>query len=256
MSHEASRRSVAALFAAVALVAAPTFAFAQAAAAPPPPPPRQEGSAELAYVGTSGNSSTKTLSLGAEHLFRPDGWTIRNKFLSVNSTSEGATTAESLNYIFRAEHTINARVSAFGDYRYFDNEPAGVAHRNSVAGGVLFKLVEQARQSLTADTGIGYLNEQRIGSADISTATWEAGALYKLKLSANSDLSNEARLLTSFDNSDDWRAVNAFALTAKINSLFSLKFANVVRYSHFPPAGFKTTDTTTSIALVASFKKQ
>jgi putative salt-induced outer membrane protein YdiY len=46
------------------------------------------------------------------------------------------------------------------------------------------------------------------------------------------------------------------SVTAKITEIFALKFSNIVRYSNLPPIGFKTTDTTTSIALVASFKKQ
>ena len=49
----------------LSLVTAMSFAplaaaFAQAP--PPPPPPKQEGSAELAYVGTTGNSKERTLS--------------------------------------------------------------------------------------------------------------------------------------------------------------------------------------------------
>src|SRR5678810_206343 len=33
---------------------------------PPPPPPKHEGTAELAFVGTTGNSKEQTLSAGAE----------------------------------------------------------------------------------------------------------------------------------------------------------------------------------------------
>ena len=33
---------------------------------PPPPPPKTEGSAEFAFVGTSGNASTQTIGVGGE----------------------------------------------------------------------------------------------------------------------------------------------------------------------------------------------
>jgi hypothetical protein len=41
-----------------------------------------------------------------------------------------------------------------------------------------------------------------------------------------------------------------------VTELLSLKVSNTIRYLQFPPAGFKTTDTTTSIALVAKFRRQ
>ena len=46
-------------------------AFAQAPAAPPPPP-KHEGSAEFALVGTSGNTTTRTVGLGGDLTLRPN----------------------------------------------------------------------------------------------------------------------------------------------------------------------------------------
>jgi hypothetical protein len=46
----------------------PRLALAQT---PAPPPPAREGSAEFAFVGTTGNSSTQTIGLGGELIYRP-----------------------------------------------------------------------------------------------------------------------------------------------------------------------------------------
>jgi putative salt-induced outer membrane protein YdiY len=146
-------------------------------------------------------------------------------------------------------------VSVFGDYGYFRDEPAGITRRNGVTAGLSVTLAEQARHSLTADVGAGVLNEARVIGADISSATWSGGALYKLKLSDTADLTDDVRLLGLFDDADDWRATHAIAVTARLTSLLSLKAANVVRYAHVPPPGFKRTDTMTTIALVASFER-
>src|SRR5262245_51365026 len=51
----------------------PVHAAAQAAA-PPPPPPRHEGTAEVAFVGVTGNASTSTFSAGGEYITRPTSW--------------------------------------------------------------------------------------------------------------------------------------------------------------------------------------
>ena len=234
---------------------APAAAWAQAAA-PPPPPPRQEGTAEAAFVGTTGNSSTSTISAGGEHIYRPTAWMIKNRFLFVRSTTSDTTTAESMLYRFRAERVINARVSAFGDYGFFRDKPAGVSSSNAVGGGLVFNIITDARQSLTADTFVGYLNENRLTGENVSTATYGTSTAYKLKLSETADLTDDFRFLGTFHTAEDWRVAHIIALTAKINTLLSLKVSSLVRFANLPPPGFKKTDTTTSIDLVAGFKKQ
>jgi len=240
------------LFLAATLIA-PVVAAAQT---PPPPPPKQEGSAQIAFVGTTGNTSTSTFSAGGEYIARPTNWLIKDRLLFINNQTEGVTSANSLLYAMRAERTLTTRTSAFGDYRYFQDELAGVTHRNDVTGGLAFKLATGPTHTLTVDGGVGYLNEKRVAGDDVSTGTYSAGAAYKWQVSKTSDVTDEFRFLDTFDDSSDWRVGNIVSVTAKINEIFALKFSNIVRYSNLPPIGFKTTDTTTSIALVASFKKQ
>lgn len=236
------------------LLLPPTYAAAQAA--PPPPPPRQEGSAEFAFVGTSGNASTSAFSLSGDHIVRPPKWMIKNRALFIRNSAEEVVTAESLLYVLRGERAINARLAGFGEYGYFRDQFAGVDNRNSVAGGLSIKLVNTAVHALSADVSLGYLNEQRLAGDDVSSPTYGFGSLYKWTLSPTATLDEEARLTGTFDNSDDWRFVNAISVTAKLTQILSLKVSNLVRYANFPPIGFKSTDTTTSVALVAKFSRQ
>lgn len=246
------RRFLTLSFVATLSLAPLSAAFAQAP--PPPPPPRQEGSAELAFVGTTGNTQSQTISAGAEYIARPTNWLIKNRFAVVRASSNDIVTTESWLYGARAERVLNARTSAFGEYAFFKDEFAGVDNRNAVTGGIMFSVIKSDRQTLGVDVGVGYLNEKRLAGADVSTGTYSGGAAYKLKLSENAEITDELRLLGTFYMADDWRASNVFAVTAKLTTMFSLKFSNTVRYMNFPPPGFKTTDTTTAIALVASFK--
>ena len=231
----------------------PAIASAQAA---PPPPPRQEGTAELAFVGTSGNSSTSTFSVGAEHIIRPTGWVIRNKALLVRSTAEGTTTAESLLYAFRAERKITDKVAGFGELGLFRDKPAGIDSRAALTGGLAFKLSDTARVKFGADAGIGYINEHRVIGDDISSATFATGSDLRVTLSDTADLTDEVRFTSILDNGDDWRVTHTIAVSAKLTTVLSLKVSNQVRFANFPPPGFKTTDTTTAVALVAAFKRQ
>ena len=71
---------------------------------------------------------------------------IRNK-------SEDVLTAESMLFGFRAERILTNRLSAFGEYVYFQDEFAGVDSRNGVTGGLAIKLFEDAVQSLVTTQG-------------------------------------------------------------------------------------------------------
>jgi putative salt-induced outer membrane protein YdiY len=232
----------------------PVTAFAQAAA-PPPPPPKHEVSGEVAYVGVSGNASSNTFGIRFETVHRPAPWLIRQRLAFVRNESDGALTAEAFSYTPRVERVINPRTSAFGEYQYFRDEFAGVEHRNTVNGGLSIKLITQERQTLSADVGIGYLNEQRLTGDDVSSAIYSAGTSYRLKLSETSELADDLGFVGTFARAEDWRLMHTIAITAKLTDIFSLKASNNIRYSNFPAPGFEKTDVITSVALVLTLKR-
>lgn len=229
----------------------PAAALAQAAA--PAPPPRTEGSAEFALVATTGNSATQSLGLGGTLTYRPDPWELKWKAGFVRNESDNQLSAESFTALFRADRKLGERLSAFGQYDFLRDRFAGVSARNVVAGGVSYLLVNQAPHELKVDGGLGYNNEQRIEGEDLSSAIALAGLAYKLKISETAEVTDDMRFDASLANGDQWRWDNTVALSAKVTTVFSLKLSNVIRYANAPVAGFDTTDTITSVALVAKF---
>jgi putative salt-induced outer membrane protein len=243
------------LTSAFVIVAVPAWAQATAPQAPPPPP-RQEGTAQVGFVGTTGNSSTATFSAGGEHTWRPSPWTIRNRALFVRSESDDVVTAENFLYIFRAERSLTEKVSVFGSFGFLRDKPAGVSSHQDVSGGIAYKLIEHAAVQFTADAGLGYMNENRTVGDDVKSGIATFGSLFKAKISETADVTDEMRILATFDDASDWRLGHMVSLTVKMTEIFSLKLSNQVRFANLPPPGFKKTDTTTAIALVVSFKKQ
>jgi len=220
---------------------------------PPPPPPPHEGTAEFSYVGTSGNSDTTAFGLAGEFIKRQEPWVFTAKTAFVQNKAEGELKARSFRAGFRAARTITDRLSAFGEYGYLRDTFAGIEDRNAIDGGLSYIVVKPEPHTLTVEGGLGYANEQRLFEDDISTATAFAGAGYKLKLSENADISDDARFTFSLSDGDDWRFNNILAINAKLVGILSLKASNIVRYVHKPVFGFDPTDTITSIAIVAKF---
>lgn len=241
-------------FGAVLAVAmlAPRLASAQTQT-PPPPPPKHEGSAEFAFVGTSGNASTQTIGLGGESTYRPTKWVLKNKAAYVRNKSESELKAQNIRFLSRAEREIRPRLAGFGEYGYFRDEFAGINHRNSVASGLTYKLIDLAAHLLNIDGALGYLNEDRFEGENVSSATYGTGAAYRWKLSETATMTDDARFTGTFSDGEDWRFLQSVAVVAQLTDLFSLKVSNTVSYINLPVPGFKSTDTNTAIALVAKF---
>ncbi len=235
------------------VAALPRLASAQTPTPPPPPPPEHEGSAEFALVGTTGNSSTQTIALGGEFIYRPSPWEAKLKMTYVRNESEDVLKAQSFVTTFRAQRALRPRLSAYGQYRYQRDEFAGILDRNALEAGLAYSWIDHAPHKLVVDGGLGYANEQRVVGDDLSTATLATGANYALKISETSELTEDGRFVFSLSQGSDWRYANAVALTAKISDLFSLKLSNTVRYLNLPTQGFKNTDVITAVSLVSKF---
>jgi putative salt-induced outer membrane protein len=233
-------------------------AFAQAA--PPPKPPAHEESAEFAFVGTSGNTSTKSVGLGGEVVLRPTDWVYRAKASYVQNEAAGVVSARTVTAAFRAAREWKSRTSLFAQTSYLRDRFSGVSSRATVEAGVAHTW-ERGRQSLGADASAGYANEQRenpptvVGPPPptVSTALVGVGQRYKLKLSPTSDFTDDVRYTKSLQTGIGYRVDHVAALTAKLTSRLSLKLSNTLRFVSAPVPGFKKTDTTTSMALVAKF---
>ena len=107
------------------------------AQAPTPPPPEREGSAEFAFVGTTGNSSTQTIGVGGEYIYRPSPWEARLKVSYVRNEAEDQLRAQAFLFTARAQRLLRPRLSGYGQYGYQRDRFAGILDRNTIEGGVL-----------------------------------------------------------------------------------------------------------------------
>lgn len=237
----------------VAALLIPAAALAQAGAAKKDEPPKTEGSAEVGYVSTTGNSPTRSFSLGGELINRPGLWLLETKVKLIRNEDDDAVTAQSLTGLFRASRRLTDRLSAFGQYDYLRDVFAGVEHRNSTGGGLSYLVLDATPHTLRAAAGVGYINEQRLIVDDLSTASATLGLAYAWAVSETARLTDDFRADYGFASGAGWRVEQVVALTASLTKLFSLKLSNTVRWVSEPVPGFEATDTITSVAFVAKF---
>ncbi len=228
------------------------WAHAQAAPAPAPPP-RHEATAEFAFVGTSGNSSTESVGLGGTFIYRPDSWTLTTKAAYVRNKAVSELTAQSFDLAFNAARALGPRVSAFGRYGYLRDRFAGIEQRHTLEGGVAYLLLDAAPHQLTVNGALGYASETPVLGLARANGILTTGALYTLKISETSDFSDDGRLVFSLSDGNDWRIANVAGVTAKLATRLSLKCSNTIRFVNAPIPGFRRMDSITAVALVAKF---
>jgi len=222
---------------------------------PPPagPPPVWSGKAEASYVGTTGNTNVQTIGAGLEIDYKKDVWDGLAKGTFVQGKTDGETTAKTIAGELRGGRHLSPRFELFAQGDYFKNEFAGIDNRLSAIGGGAYSVVKTDAQELKFQLGAGYTKENRSVGDDKSFGSWQAGLLYKWKISSTTDISEEFSYVDSFSDSSDWRVANAFSISVAINKVFSLKAAHILTYLNEPVPSFGKTDTITSIALVAKF---
>ena len=230
----------------------PVWVHAQAPAAPAPPP-RQEATAELAFVGTTGNASTETLGLGGDVTYRPGPWTFTTKARYVRNQAASDLKAESFDLSFDAAHALSPRLSTFGRYGYLHDRFAGIEQRHTLEGGVAYLLVDAAPHKLAVDGALGYAHEDPVLGSARSNGIVTTGARYTLKISDTAEFNDDTRLVFSVADGQDWRVTSVAGVTAKLTTRVSLKCSNTVRFVNEPVLGFERTDTITAVALVAKF---
>jgi putative salt-induced outer membrane protein len=231
----------------------PAVAWAQAPPAAPEPPPRWERKAELSLVSTGGNTDTQTLGLGASMAFRPGRWTTEARTAFVRSETNDIETAKSFVADVRESYALSTRVELFGRYGHLADPFAGIDRRSTVDGGAGYKLLLGPVHTFRADAGLGYTHENRAVGEDQSFTLANFGAAYKWQISKTADVTDSAIFTASLDDGDAWRFGNAFAVTAALTQVLSLKLSHDVKVNNSPVAGFERTDRLTSVALVAKF---
>lgn len=222
-------------------------------AAAPPPPPSFEGSAEFSYVGTSGNSDTRSLGAGTTLIFRSHAWTVTSKTALIHAEDRGETRARSVFLSTQAARSLTERLSVFAGHELLRDRFAGIRHRNTVEAGVGYAAVKNARQELALKIGAGYASEHRLIAPNRSSGIGTAASAYRLKLSENATFEDEIQAVTALDGDHDQRVNHTASLMAKLTTVFSLKVKHATRWVRSPVPGFRKTDTTMGVALVAKF---
>jgi putative salt-induced outer membrane protein YdiY len=220
---------------------------------PAGPPPLWTGSAEFSYLSTSGNSKTSSLGGGLALFYKPLPWTVSLDANYLRSSSEGILTAEAFKGALKGIRDLTAEIDVYGRGSYLRNTFAGLDSLIGVDGGAGYKLFNGPSQFLRAEAGFGYSWENQTIGVDRNYATARVGVGYKWAFSKSAQFTNDFGVLLDLADTNNWIISDTAAITATLTRVFALKASWTILYRKEPVEGFKKTDTSTAVSLVAKF---
>jgi len=211
------------------------------------------GSAALAVLTASGNSSTQSGSVKLEAARERKGHDrVTLKAGAILSRSDGEDTAEQEN--------------ASGQYDYFHTEDtyslyslllerdafAGFDYRVTGRVGIGHQFIKTENDRLDGEAGLDYVYEEK----DPEAEDFPAARLYGKWLHTFREglvFTQDAELLEDLTETADLRVNTLTALEVSLSTHLSLKTSVTMNYDAMPTEGKKTTDVYTATALVVTY---
>jgi putative salt-induced outer membrane protein len=210
-------------------------------------------SAELSYVQTSGNSKTSTVA--AKNLYNKDWGKTALELTAggLGTKSRNTVTAEQYNAAEKVSFKLTGKNYAFEKLGWNKDRFAGFKDRWDLGLGVGRHLLNTPDDNLFAEAGGGYIWEDRLLSKNQSFGTYRGYAKYIRTLSASANASQDLEYLGNLKDTKGYRMNAETALVTSISTHFSLKASYLWKYVNAPSAGFKKTDTMTSVAIIVNY---
>jgi putative salt-induced outer membrane protein len=208
------------------------------------------GRAELGGFATTGNSDTVGVT-GAIDLQR-EGLNWRHKLnLRVDyQESLGVTSRERLLLAYEPNLKLDGRRYVYGAAQFESDRFLGYDERYSLSAGAGYGLVRTPRVTVDVEVGPAFR------ATDFTDGKQEASVAARGKVDLAWQLSRGLKLsqnASAYVQQFNSTVSSNTALSARLLGPLSAQLSYAVQYESMPPAGRRTTDTTSRAALVYSF---
>jgi putative salt-induced outer membrane protein YdiY len=222
----------------------------------PNPPPVWEARSELSAVATGGNTSTRTLGVGAQVVHRAERrrTEVNTRFLT--SQADDVTNARSLIVEGRHGITVTDGLQMFGEASYARDRFAGVDDRVTATAGIALSVSVVRPHSLTLEAGLGWTGEQRLDQASLRFATATGALDYSWTIVPGTELREEMAVYADLESAGNWRTSSTSALSVALTRVLSLRASHAIEYRRMPVVGFGRSDMRTAVALVFSMARR
>lgn len=209
------------------------------------------GKGEAGVALASGNSDSKSanakIAIGHKHGKWEESASVAGNYVR----SEGETTARRWELGLQERYSFSGRTYWFGSGRYEKDRFSGFDHQGVLSSGVGHKFIDRPSTHLSGQVGVGYKFYEVIGIAPApndrqSDVTGVAGISFDHQLTSTTTLYDKVTAEIASGNNF---LQNDIGVSVKMTDRMALVVAYQVRHNSDPPAGFRKTDTLTTLNL-------
>ena len=198
--------------------------------------------ADLKYVSTAGNASSKTLGAGDLFTQIAGRWAVAQEFRVIYGKSSGAVLANFYHGSLRLSYATAGPVSAIA-YGIWDRDtPAGLVSHFEEGVGLSFRAIQAPRDKLEFDAGPAFVQERRVPASNQNYAAGRFAAVYSHAFTKKATFDEAIAFLPDLSHTSNYQVTNHTALAAPLGGIFALALSYDVRYVNLPPAGKQKSD--------------
>lgn len=209
-----------------------------------------QGSVSLGYVATTGNTNTRSANAQALAAYRSGNWANLLSLQSLNASTDGVTTSDSLDVTGQSEFSLTKTNYLFGLVDYLHNTFAGYQRRTAEILGYGRRIITTPTQQLDVELGVGARQTHFTDDTSQSRFVERLAANYLWKFTEKSNFSQTVGVEYGTDNT---YVQSVTALTTNLAGSFALSVSYTINHNTRPLPTFKSTDTITSMSLVYTF---
>lgn len=221
------------------------------------------GKGEAGLVISSGNTETETANAKLSMAHEAGNWKNAFGLAGLYASDDVGTTAQRWEVLGQSDYSFSPRNFWFGAARYEKDEFSGFEYQAILSSGLGHKFIDTERTKFIGAAGVGYkFFETRDAFDDVTGALLQAGesdseVVFRGTLDLEHQLTATTSLVDKFiveAGADNTFVQNEIALQVKMTDMLALAVGYSVRHNTDPPAGFKKTDTLTTVNLVYEIK--
>jgi putative salt-induced outer membrane protein len=201
------------------------------------------GTIDLGYVDASGNTESRTFSLGENFKWKTSPrFTILQQLRSIYGEARDSVIAKSFDTDLNGDYRMFDGVGVTFGVGYDKNRFAGIKQRTEESVGLSWSAQTARGDSLRLVGGILFTQQENTLNEKTDFTAAKTGLWFRTPVGKYAYFVENAEAIPNFDTSEDWRLNSESSLIAAFSSRLALKLSYLVRFDNLPEPGFLDTD--------------
>ena len=201
------------------------------------------GTVDLGYVDASGNTSTRTFSLGENFKWKTSPrFTIIQQLRSSYGEARDSVIAKLLDADINGDYRLFNNVGLTAGVGYDKNRFAGIKSRTEESVGLSWQGITTRGDSLRVIGGVLWTQQDNTLNVKDDFIAAKAAMWLRTPVGKYAYFVENLETIPNLDTTEDWRLNSESSLVAAFSNRLALKLTYLVRFDNLPEPGFRDTD--------------